>query len=152
VYADVLMIVVDASDPEYRVQLETTEQLLEELGASEKPTLYVFNKCDKGASLAFRSIGTYAQNHRTVTVSAQTGQGIEEMLSQLQELLGAGKKRVVFHIPNASAGMLNILYQDSTVENVDYGAEEMVVTAVVDAKTHGRLARFDPLWEAPDEE
>ncbi len=152
VYADVLMIVVDASDPEYAQQLATTEQLLEELGASEKPTLYVFNKCDKGANFAFRSLGTYAQNHRTVTVSAQTGQGIEKMLSELQELLQAGKKRVNFHIPNASAGMLNILYRDAIVENVDYGVEEMVVTAVVDQKTHGRLSAFDPAWEVPDEE
>ena len=48
--------------------------------------------------------------------------------------------------------MLNLLYQDATVETVDYGMEEIVVTAVVDAKTHGRLARFDPAWEAPNEE
>ena len=151
VYADVLMIVIDASDPEYREQLETTEQLLEELGASEKPTLYVFNKCDKGAFGAFRALGTYAENHRTVTISAQTGQGVDGMLEQLQELLHEGKKRVVFHIPNAEAGALNQLYRLATVEDVEYGAEEMVVTATVDGKTHGMLRRFDPQWEEPDE-
>ncbi len=152
VFADVLMIVVDASDPEYREQLETTEQLLADLGASEKPTLYVFNKCDKGASAAFRAIGTYSENHRTVTVSAQTGQGIDGMLSALQELLHEGKKRGIFHIPHAEAGALNQLYRFAAVEDVEYGAEEMLVTATVDAKTHGMLRRYDPAWENEDEE
>ncbi|MBE6684915.1 MAG: GTPase HflX, partial [Ruminococcaceae bacterium] len=45
VYSDIIMIVIDASDPEYLSQLECTEQTLEELGAADKPTLYVFNKC-----------------------------------------------------------------------------------------------------------
>ena len=152
VYADVLMIVVDASDPEYREQLETTEQLLAELGASEKPTLYVFNKCDRGAAEAFRALGTYSENHRAVTVSAHTGQGIDGMLEQLQMLLHEGKRRVVFHIPNAEAGALNQLYRFATVEDVEYGAETMKVTATVDAKTHGMLRKFDPAWEDSDEE
>ena len=143
---------IDASDPEYAEQLETTEELLEELGASQKPTLYVFNKCDRGAALAFRSMGTYAENHRSVTVSALTGQGIDGMLVALQELLGEGKKKIVFHIPNAEGGALNQLYRLASVEDVEYGAEEMLVTATVDAKTHGMLRRFDPTWVDADED
>ncbi len=152
VYADILMLVIDASDPEYQEQLETTEQLLQELGAAEKPTLYVFNKCDCGASAAFRALGTYAENHRAVTVSARTGQGIDAMLLALQELLHKGKKRVTFQIPNKDAGLLNQLYRLAAVEQVDYGAESMEVTATVDSKTHGMFRRFDPMWEEPHEE
>lgn len=150
-YADVLMIVVDASDAEYRAQLETTENLLEELEAAQKPTLYVFNKCDKGADVTFRAVGTYAQNRRTVSVSARTGQGMSRLLEELQELLREGKKRVTFRIPNAEAGNLNLLYRDAVVENVDYGTDAMEVTAVVDAKTYGMLRRFDPAWRQEDE-
>ena len=152
VYADVLLIVVDASDTEYREQLETTEQLLSELGAADKPTLYVFNKCDRGVASAFRSLGTYAENHRTVTVSAVTGQGISALLENVQELLHEGKRRVVFHIPNAEAGALNQLYQFAVVEDVDYGAAEICVTATVDAKTHGMLRKYDPEWVERHEE
>ena len=152
VYADVLLIVVDASDPEYEAQLKTTEALLEELGAADKPTLYVFNKCDKGAPVAFRSLGTYAENHRAVTISAATGQGLELLLETIRELLHAGKKRVEFHIPNSEGGALSQLYQFAVVEDVEYGAEEMVVTATVDAKTHGMLRRFDPKWVDKHEE
>ena len=152
VYADVLMIVVDASDPEYRAQLETTETLLEELGAAEKPMLYVFNKCDLGADASFRAIGTGAANRRTVSISAKTGQGVSMLLDHLQALLREGKRRVTFRIPNAEAGALSQLYQTAVVETVDYGADAITVTATVDAKTHGMLRRFDPAWKEPRHE
>lgn len=151
VSADVLVVVVDASDPEYRAQLETTESLLEELGASGKPTLYVFNKCDKGAAESFRSIGTFAENRRTVCISAATGQGIDLMLGELQALIHDGKKRVTFVIPNADAGILSRLYASAVVEHVEYGAESITVTTVVDAKTHGMYRRYDPAWVDSDD-
>lgn len=151
VSADVLAVVVDASDPEYRDQLETTESLLEELGASGKPTLYVFNKCDRGAAESFRAIGSYAENRRTVCISAATGQGIELMLGELQKLIHEGKQTVTFVIPNADAGVLSRLYVAAVVEAVEYGEESMTVTATVDAKTHGMYRRYDPAWVERDE-
>ena len=151
VSADVLAVVVDASDPEYRDQLETTESLLEELGASGKPTLYVFNKCDRGAAESFRAIGSYAENRRTVCISAATGQGIELMLGELQKLIHEGKQTVTFVIPNADAGVLSRLYAAAVVETVEYGEESMTVTATVDAKTHGMYRRYDPAWVERDE-
>lgn len=151
VSADVLAVVVDASDPEYRDQLETTESLLEELGASGKPTLYVFNKCDRGAAESFRAIGSYAENRRTVCISAATGQGIELMLGELQKLIHEGKQTVTFVIPNEDAGVLSRLYAAAVVEAVEYGEESMTVTATVDAKTHGMYRRYDPAWVERDE-
>ncbi len=152
VYADVLILLVDASDPEHQAQLETTQNLLEELGAAEKPTLCVYNKCDLGASESFRAMGTVAPNRRTVSISAQTGQGVELLLNELQNLLQDGKRRVTFHIPNAEAGLLNRLYQNAVVESVDYGAETIEVVATVDAKTYGSLRKYDPNWEDPTDE
>ena len=150
VYADALMIVIDVSDPEFREQAEVTESLLEELGAAGKPTLYVFNKCDRGAA-EFSMIGKQAEHAHTVTVSAFTGQGIDLLLLELQQILHEGKRRVEFHIPNAQAGALNTLYQNATVEDVQYGADGMTVTAIVDAKVHGMLRRFDPNWVETEE-
>jgi len=151
VYADVLMIVIDVSDPEYRAQLDVTEHLLEELGAAGKPTLYVFNKCDLGAA-ALPAVGVPAEHDRTVFVSARTGQGIELLNEKLQQIIHDGKYRVTFHIPNASAGALSTLYQYATVEDVDYGADEIIATAVVDRKVHGMMKKFDPDWKEPTED
>ncbi len=150
-YADALMIVIDISDPEYRAQLEVTENLLAELGSAGKPTLYVLNKCDLGAA-HLPLIGTPSERGMTVAISAHTGQGIELLTERLQEILHMGKQRVRFEIPNREAGALNVLYQNATVEEVEYGAETVLVTAVVDTKVHGMLRRFDPDWQEPSEE
>lgn len=151
VYADALMIVLDISDPESKAQLEVTENLLEELGAAGKPTLYVFNKCDRGAAFA-ATVGSPAAHPYTVSISAKTGQGVELLVEKMQELLHAGKREIIFEIPNANAGAMNILYQNATVLDVEYGAEKMIVRAVVDAKTHGMMKQYDPNWiEAEDE-
>ncbi|MBQ8415895.1 MAG: GTPase HflX [Clostridia bacterium] len=153
VYADALIIVIDASDPEHPEQIKVTEELLRELGASGKPTLYVFNKCDLGAEEFSRaSVDVSEENVQTVAVSAKTGKGLDQLLTALQALLMSGKRRVVFHIPNNRAGVLNTLYQNAAVEDVEYGAEEILATAIVDRKTHGMLRQYDPRWQDPEEE
>ncbi len=151
VYADALMIVIDVSDPEYLNQLQVTEDLLRELGAEGKPTLYVFNKCDKGAAECL-PIGTPALHTHTVTVSAKTGQGMNLLLAALEDIIHAGKQRVVFHIPNHQAGALNTLYQNGTVEEVEYGEKEIRITAIVDARLHGMMSAFDKNWKTLEEE
>ena len=67
-------------------------------------------------------------------------------------LILEGKRRVTFRIPNAQAGALNTLYKNATVEDVEYGAEFVSVTATVDRKVHGMLRAFDPDWQEPTEE
>ena len=50
------------------------------------------------------------------------------------------------------AGALNTLYRYATVEDVKYGSEEILATAVVDDKAHGMLKEFDPAWREKEEE
>ncbi len=142
VCADIIMILSDASDPEYLSQLECTEQTLEELGAGEKPTLYVFNKCDKG-TYDDPIIDRSKHRQNVVCISAKTGQGCQRLSEKLEELVHEGKSRVTFKIPNAEQGELNRLYKDATVEDVEYGAEFVTVTAVVDSKVRGMLRKYD---------
>ena len=139
VYADLLLIVIDASDPEARAQMEVTEQLLESLGAVGKPTLYVFNKCDLGAAQP----GMLHGKEHVAYVSAATGQGIDMMMEKVEEMLHAGKRRVTFFFPNAKQGLISRLYENATVENAEYGADGVTVTAVVDGKTYGPLRDYD---------
>ena len=142
VCADIIMILADASDPEYLSQLECTEQTLEELGAGEKPTLYVFNKCDRG-TFDDPIIDRTRHREKVVHVSALTGDGCDRLAEMLTEIVNGGKSKVTFKIPNAEAGALNRLYKDATVEEVDYGAEFVTVVAIVDAKVRGMLRKYD---------
>ena len=154
VYADILLIVLDASDQAYEKQLEVTEQLLEELGASGKPTLYVFNKCDRlpDDHLPTRlhtDVGT-----DVVYLSALTGMGCDKLCDALQNRVGEGKRRVTFVIPNAEQGMLSRLYSEQTasVEDVEYGNEAVTVTALVDNRVYGMMRKYDPNYVEPTED
>ncbi len=139
--ADVLLVLTDASDPNFRDQLRVTEELLNDLGAGGKPTLYVFNKCDLGMAEIGR-VGTEAAADNVVFISARTGQGVEQMLHRLEAIVSAGKRRVTYMIPNSDGGALNALYRLATVESVEYGAECMTVVAMVDAKARGMMRRY----------
>ncbi len=149
VYADLVLIVIDASDPEASAQLKVTEEILESLGAGGKPTLYVFNKCDLGVAHPGMAHG----KEHVAYISAATGQGVEEMLVRVEEMLHEGSRRVTFFIPNSEQRHLSKLYSSGTVETVEYGADGVSVTAVVDAQLYGQLRDYDiaPRKEEEDE-
>ena len=138
--ADILMIIVDASDENFRDQLRVTEDLLCELGAADKPTLYVFNKCDKGMAET-PAVGREAADN-VAFISALTGQGVDRMVSLLEGMVLSDKRRVTYLIPNSEAGALNTLYKNATVENVEYGAEGMTVTVLADARIRGMMRKY----------
>jgi GTP-binding protein HflX len=145
VYADILMIVIDAHDDEARAQLDVTESLLAELGAAGKPTIYVYNKCDLGISPELPSyIANNEDPNRVVcAISAKSGEGIDILLEKVEEIIHQGKSKVTFVIPNSEQGALNILYKNATVENVEYGYEGVTVVATVDQKVRGMLKKYD---------
>ncbi|MBR5615864.1 MAG: GTPase HflX [Clostridia bacterium] len=145
VLSDILLILIDASDPECREQLECTEALLEELGAADKPKLYVFNQCDKPeAQAAFALPGKSAGQDEAVFISAKTGQGLDDLLAKLTALIHGGRTRATFVIPNAKQGALSKLYAGgASIGDIDYGPEAVTVTATVDAATRGALREFD---------
>jgi len=154
VYADIILLLLDASDPECAAQLEVTEQLLEELGAGGKPTLYVFNKCDREATdtvslmgiVANKNLSASESDGRTRTavyISALTGQGLDDLAAALQGFVRLGKRRVTFRIPNAEGGALSRLYSEqAAVESVDYGDEYMTVVATVDDRVYGLMRKY----------
>ena len=138
VYSDIILVIVDASDSEAMAQLSVTEKLLEELGASGKQTLYVYNKCD--AAENFDHI-TYAAKN-SVAVSALTGEGIDELVAKLEEMVQNGKTEETFIIPNAEAGIVSRLYAAAEIHDVDYGESGILVHATVDAKTRGQYDKY----------
>ena len=138
--ADILLILIDASDDRFRDQLRVTEELLTELGAADKPTLYVFNKCDRGLAEPV-SVGQRGSDD-VVYISALTGQGTEILVEKLERIVSEGKRRVTYFIPNSDGGAINTLYRFATVENVEYGADGVTVVALADARARGMMRKY----------
>ena len=144
-YADLLLHVIDVSNPEWREQARIVDELIRELGAEGIPCIRVYNKCD----VAFT-----AQQERekdAVYISARTGEGIPELLEAVDKRLDKGTKRVVIHLPYDKAGLLDGLYREAKVEGVEYG-ETVDVTAVCTPRIMGRLKAYIEGWVEPKED
>ena len=142
VYSDILMILIDASDPEAGEHLAVTESLLSELGAADKPTLYVLNKCDRADESMMRPSVSHGERDRVVSVSALTGEGMDELCAALEELARLGKKKVKLLIPNSDHAAVAALYRSAEVHSVDYGNEGATVLATVDDKMLGMMKKY----------
>ena len=144
-YADLLLHVIDVSNPEWREQARIVDELIRELGAESIPCIRVYNKCD----VAFT-----AQQERekdAVYISARTGEGIPALLEAVDKRLDKGTKRVVIHLPYDKAGLLDGLYREAKVEGVEYG-ETVDVTAVCTPRIMGRLKAYIEGWVEPKED
>ena len=137
-YADLLLHVIDYSSPEWRTQARVVDQLIRELGAEQTPCIRVFNKCD----LYSPEIRPHGED--VVCISAKTGEGLEELVSAIGKRLDQGAKRVTLKIPYDQGGVVDMLYREAKVEQVDY-ADAILVTAVCTPKTLGQVRQFcDP--------
>ena len=135
-YADLLLHVIDVSNPEWQQQAAVVENLIRELGAGELPRIDVFNKSDR---LPAGEIMPHGQD--ICSISARTGEGVDKLLEMIASRLDSGSRRVELRIPYDKGGLLDQLYREAKVENVEYG-ETIAVTAVCTPKVLGQMAPF----------
>ena len=140
-YNDALLIVIDASDPECVSQLDVTETLLCDLGVTDKPILYVLNKCD-AAEVLPEALAARANRDKVIPISALDGRGVGRLIEELEALAAGGRKLCCLKVPSSEMGVINKLYNNSMVEDVEYFDGYARVIATLDEKTAGQLRRF----------
>ena len=144
-YADLLLHVIDASNPLWREQAAVVEQLIVELGAEQTPRIDVFNKCDRFTG------DILPHGADIVSISAKTGQGLDELLEKIGGRLDTGACRVVLRLPYDQGGVVDMLHRQAKVERVDYG-EAIEVEAVCTPVQLGRLKDYIVSgWTPPKE-
>ena len=144
-YADVLLHVIDISNPEWEEQARVVDGLIRQLGAEGTPCLRVFNKCDA-------YLGILPHGEDVVCISAKSGEGADVLTRRLSELLDRGKRRVSLRIPYAEAGLLDLLNREAAVLETDYTDECIAVEAVVPPALFGRVTAYIPGYAAPKED
>ena len=135
-YADLLLHVIDVSNPEWQLQAAVVENLIRELGAGELPRIDVFNKSDR---LPVGEIMPHGED--ICAISARTGEGIDRLLEMIDQRLDKGTRRVVLHLPYDKGSLLDMLYREAKVEQVEYG-ETIDVTVVCGPRTLGQVQPF----------
>ena len=135
-YADLLLHVIDVSNPDWQQQAQVVENLIMELGASELPRIDVFNKADR---LPPGEIMPHGED--ICAISARTGAGIDQLLDKIARRLDKGVQRVTLHLPYDKGGLLDMLYREAKVESVDY-SETIDVVAVCTPRVLGQVAEF----------
>ena len=135
-YADLLLHVIDVSNPEWKQQAQVVENLILELGAGELPRIDVYNKSDLVPAGEILPHG-----EDICSISARTGQGIEALLELIDRRLDKGTRRCVIHLPYDKGGLLDMLYREAKVERVEYGGT-IDVTAVCNPRVLGQVAPF----------
>jgi len=136
-YADVLLHVIDISNPEWAEQARIVDELIRQLGAEGTPCLRVYNKCDA-------YFGILPHGEDVVCISAKSGEGADALLLRLSQLLDRGKKRVALRLPYAAAGLLDTLQREAAVLRTEYTDEGVEVEAVVPPELFGRLRAYIP--------
>ena len=144
-YADLLLHVIDASNPLWMQQAQTVESLIRELKADHIPCIRVYNKCD----LAFS--GERAREEDAVSISAKTGEGIDELMALIDRKLDKGTRRVTLHLPYDKTGLLDSIYREGKVESVEYSSTVDVV-AICTPRLLGQLKEYIEGWTEEKED
>ncbi len=116
-YADLLLIVLDASDPYHKMHREVTEKTLSELGAGDIPRIYVMNKTDLLDPNESRPV---VANDNTVFISVKTKAGIPDLLGMISMILYKDSEEMELLIPFSRGDLLSRLHEAGSVISEEY--------------------------------
>lgn len=135
-YADLLLHVIDASDPNREEHIQVVNRLIAQLAKPETPVLRCYNKADL-VSPADIPVG-----EDVVALSARSGAGCQELLQAIERALNHARHHVVMTLPYSMGGQVETLHSNARVIGVDYSAEGIVVEAILDDILYGRLRDY----------
>ena len=135
-YADLLLHVIDASDPNREEHIAVVDKLIAQLARKETPMLRCYNKADL---VAKEDIPT---GQDIVATSAAMGQGMDQLLAAIENALGHARHHVTLCLPYSMGGQVETLHNNAQVKSVDYTADGIEIEAVLDDILYGRLKDY----------
>ena len=135
-YADVLLHVIDAADPNRADHIAVVDKLIASLAKPGTPVIYCYNKAD----LVSREEIPTGEN--VIAVSASKGVNMESLLKLIEVTLGHSRHHVVLRLPYALGGQVDTLHSGAKVNTVDYTPEGIEIDAILDDILYGRLRDY----------
>jgi GTP-binding protein HflX len=147
--ADVLIHVIDVSNPMWEKQERSVMSVLADIGCSDKPMVRVLNKVDLlDPDEAEKMRYDAATTDNTVVVSSLMGEGMQDFVSVVEEALADMLVQIEVEIPYNNGDELNIVHEQGNVEVVDYREKGTYVRALVPTAVANRLEKFN-VQQAP---
>ena len=136
--ADLLLQVVDFSDPHHREQMEVTQETLKELQAGQIPCLYVMNKAD----LVMEESELPKVLGDRIYLSAKQGIGLAELLELIQKKLFGDYRECTFLIPYTDGAAVSRLQEQALVRSISYEADGVLISVSCKESDAGRYAAY----------
>ena len=135
-YADLLLHVIDASDPYLEQHIAVVDRLIAKLAKPGTPVLKCYNKAD----LVYTEDIPVGKD--IIAISAKRGKNMDGLLTAIEQALGQSRHHVVLRFPYDKGGMVQTLHDNAKVRRVDYAEDGIEVEAVLDAILYGRLREY----------
>jgi GTP-binding protein HflX len=138
--ADLILHVVDGSDPDPRAQLAAVRDVLGQVGARKVPELVVINKADSAGPIELE--GLQLAERQSVVVSARTGAGIDELLAGIERLMPKRFREISVVIPYNRGDLLSRAHDEGEVLSVEHGSDGTELTARLPLGLAAELDRY----------
>lgn len=135
-YADLLLHVIDSSDPNRDEHIAVVEKLIAQLAKPGTPVLKCYNKADL---VAPEDIPT---GEDIVSISASQGIGMSQLLAAIENALGQARHHVVLCLPYSMGGQVEVLHNNAQVKQVDYTGNGIEIEVILDDILYGRLRDY----------
>jgi len=137
--ADLLLHLVDVTQPYWEEQVAVVERVLEEIGAGNNPVFTVFNKIDLLDREPLPRTSLPQESEGPFYISALTGRRIHDLLAALERRVGQSLRRVRVSLPLTCGRLLAWLHRNGKVLEKHYTEDAVTVTALVSPEVVGRL-------------
>ena len=135
-YADLLLHVIDASDPYVEQHVRVVNKLIDKLAKPETPVLKCYNKADLVYSEDIPS------GKNIVAISAKKGMNMDGLLKAIETALAKVRHHVVLNLPYSMGGMVETLHNNAQVKKVEYTGDGIEVETILDDILYGRLREY----------
>ena len=135
-YADLLLHVIDAADPDRQAHIEVVDHLIGKLAKPGTKVLQCYNKAD------LVQPEDIPVGEDMVKMSAATGEGMDDLLQSIENAMGHSRHHVVVTLPYSMGGMVDTLHSSAQVLSVDYTGDGIVVETILDPILYGRLKEY----------